>query len=164
MELITPGIGLIFWTSLFFFTVLLLLRKYAWKPIIEAVDERSLSIHEALASAEKAKNEMALLKSENEALLQEVRVERDKMLREARVAADKLVTEASDKAIKEGQKLIKQAQDTINTEKNAALTEVKNQIATLSLSLAEKILRNELSTPAAHESLIKDYMTDLKMN
>jgi F-type H+-transporting ATPase subunit b len=140
------------------------LRKFAWKPIIDSVDERSLSIQEALASAEKAKTEMAKLKSENEALLQEARAERDKMLREARVVADKLIADASAKAAVEGQKLIKQAQDTIHTEKNAALTEVKNQIATLSLSLAEKILRNELSSTPAQEALIKDYMNDLKMN
>jgi F-type H+-transporting ATPase subunit b len=164
MELITPGIGLIFWTSIFFFVVLFLLSKYAWKPIISAVDERNHSINEALASAEKAKQEMAKLKSENEALLQEARLERDKMLREARTVADKLLADAEAKALTEGQKLLKQAQDAIATEKNAALTEVKNQIATLSLSLAEKILRNELANPAAQQALIKDYMNDLKMN
>ncbi|MCU0449947.1 MAG: F0F1 ATP synthase subunit B [Bernardetiaceae bacterium] len=164
MELITPGIGLIFWTSLFFLIVLLLLRKYAWKPILDSVDERSRSIEEALQSAERAKTEMSRLKAENEALLAEARAERDKMMREAKAAADKLVSEAHEKATEEGQRMIKLAQEAIQSERMAALTEVKNQVANLSLSLAEKILRNQLNSTPAQEALIKDYMNDLKVN
>jgi F-type H+-transporting ATPase subunit b len=164
MELITPGVGLIFWTSLFFFIVLLLLRKFAWKPILDSVDERNRSIEQALQSAERAKTEMSRLKAENEALLAEARAERDKMLREAKAAADKLVSEAHDKATEEGQRLIKMAQEAIQSERMAALTEVKNQVANLSLTLAEKILRNQLGNTPAQEALIKDYMNDLKMN
>ncbi len=164
MELVTPGLGLIVWTSLFFLIVLFLLRKFAWKTILDSIDERNKSIEDALKAADRARAEMAQLKNENEALLQEARAERDKMLREAKAAADRLINEAHEKASAEGQRLIKQAQETINNEKNAALTEVKNQIATLSLELAEKVLRAKLSDRSAQEELVKEYIKDLKVN
>lgn len=164
MELVTPGLGLIIWTSLFFLIVLFLLRKFAWKAILDSIDERNKSIEDALKAADRARAEMAQLKNENEALLQEARAERDKMLREAKAAADRLINEAHEKASAEGQRLIKQAQETIHNEKNAALTEVKNQIATLSLELAEKVLRAKLSDRSAQEELVKEYIKDLKVN
>lgn len=164
MNLVTPGLGLIVWTSLFFLIVLFLLRKFAWKVILDSIDERNKSIEEALKAAERARAEVAQLKSENEALLQQARQEREKMLREAKATADRLISEAQERASAEAQRIIKQAQETIQNEKNAALTEVKNQIAALSLDLAEKVLRNKLSDRSAQEELIKTYMKDLKVN
>ncbi|WP_448520594.1 F0F1 ATP synthase subunit B [Rhodoflexus sp.] len=164
MELVTPGLGLIIWTSLFFIIVLFLLRKFAWKVILDSIDERNKSIDEALKSADRARAEMVQLKNENEALLQEARLERDRMLRDAKAAADRLISEAQEKAAIETQRLMKQAQETIQNEKNAALTEVKNQIASLSLELAEKILRTKLSDRSAQEQLVREYMKDLKVN
>lgn len=164
MELVTPGLGLIVWTSLFFLIVLFLLRKFAWQTILDSIDERNKSIEDALKAAERARAEMAQLKNENEALLQQARAEREKMLRDAKATADRLISEAQEKANAEGQRLIKQAQETILNEKNAALTEVKNQIANLSLELAEKVLRAKLNDRSAQEALIKEYMKDLKVN
>ncbi|MCS7019093.1 MAG: F0F1 ATP synthase subunit B [Cytophagales bacterium] len=164
MELVTPGLGLIVWTSLFFLIVLFLLRKFAWKVILDSVDARNKSIEEALKAAERARAEMAQLKNENEALLQQARAEREKMLRDAKATADRLISEAQEKATAEAQRIIKQAQETIQNEKNAALTEVKNQIAALALELAEKVLRNKLNDRSAQEELVKAYMKDLKVN
>jgi F-type H+-transporting ATPase subunit b len=164
MELVTPGLGLIIWTSLFFLIVLFLLRKFAWKAILDSIDERNKSIEDALKSAERARSEIAQLKNENEALLQEARAERDKILRDAKAAADRLISEAQEKAAAEGQRLIQQAQETIKNEKNAALNELKNQIAALSLELAEKVLRTKLSDRSAQEALIQEYIKDLKVN
>ena len=141
MDLVTPDIGLVFWTTLVFLIVLVILRRMAWKPILNAVNEREESIENALAAAEKAKEEVANLKADNERILQEARVERDSILKEAREMKDAIVAEAKEKATAEGEKMIASAQEAIDNQKQAALTELKNQVADLSIEIAERILR-----------------------
>ncbi len=164
MDLVTPSIGLIFWTSLTFLTVFFILRSVAWKPILSALDEREKTIADSLATAEKAKQEMAALNVENARLLQEARAEREKMLKDAKTVADRLVGEAKDKAIEESNRIIAAAQEAIKNEKQAALTEVRNQVAHLSLTIAEKLLKNELSNKNAQVTLAQSFMNELKTN
>ena len=162
--LVTPHLGLIFWSALTFIIVLFVLSKYAWKPILNAVKERELSIERALSQAEKARNEMAKLQAENEKLLEEARVERDKILREAQVVAANIVNDAKSKASEEGNRLLENAKSAITIEKNAALSEIKTQVATLSVQIAEKLLRRELQSEKAQQELVSDYISDLKLN
>ncbi|SIT88180.1 F0F1 ATP synthase subunit B [Pontibacter indicus] len=164
MELVTPGIGLIFWQTLTFIVVLFLLSKFAWKPIMGALREREVSIESALAAAEKAKLEMQGLKAENEKLLAEARMERDRILKEASDAANMLVETAKQKANEEGGRMIAQARESIENEKRAAITEVKNMAAALSVDIAERILRKELSNPQAQHELAKDYINEVTLN
>ena len=164
MELVTPGFGLIFWTSLTFLLVVVILRSVAWKPILSSLEEREKSIHDALSSAEKAKQEMASLQASNEKLLQEARLERDKILRDAKAVADKTIADAKTKAEAEANRIVSSAQEAIQNEKQAALTEVKNQVANLSLTIAEKILKQELSNRTAQEQLAKTFLNELKVN
>jgi F-type H+-transporting ATPase subunit b len=162
--LVTPDLGLIFWSALTFLIVLFVLSKYAWKPILSAVKERELSIERALSQAEKARHDMAKLQAENEKLLDEARVERDKILKEATATAASIVSDAKTKASEEGNRILETAKAAINTEKQAALAEIKTQVATLSLQIAEKLLRKELSTQGAQQELVSDYISDLKLN
>lgn len=164
MDLVTPSIGLIFWTSLTFITVFFILRKFAWKPILGALDEREKTIAESLATAEKAKQEMATLNVENARLLQETRAEREKLLKDAKTVADRLVSEAKDKAIEESNRIIASAQEAIKNEKQAALTEVRNQVAHLSLTIAEKLLKNELSNKNSQIDLAQNFLKEIKSN
>ncbi|MCL6258481.1 F0F1 ATP synthase subunit B [Aquiflexum sp. TKW24L] len=164
MGLITPGLGLIFWSALGFLIVLFLLTKYAWKPILAALDEREKSIDHALKSAEIARNEMSNLKAENEKIIQEAKIERDNMLHKASEAAKQMIDEAKEKAQLEGAKMIESAKAAINTEKLAALEEVKVQVGILSMEVAEKILRANLSTDAAQQKLMDDLLKDIKLN
>jgi F-type H+-transporting ATPase subunit b len=164
MDLVTPSIGLIFWTSLTFITVLFILRKFAWKPILGALDEREKTIAESLATAEKAKQEMAALNVENARLLQETRTEREKLLKDAKTVADRLVSEAKDKANEESNRIIASAQEAIKNEKQAALTEVRNQVAHLSLTIAEKLLKNELSNRNSQIDLAQNFLKEIKSN
>lgn len=159
-----PKLGLIFWTTIFFLIVLFVLGKYAVKPIAKALDERNKSIEDALASAEKAKNEMASLTAKNEELLREARGERDKILTEARTQAKNIVEEAQGASKVEADKIIKAAQEAIESEKNKALAEVKNQVAAISLDLAEKVLRKELADKASQENLVEGYLKDINLN
>lgn len=164
MELVTPGIGLIFWQLVTFIIVLFLLSKFAWKPIMNALRERETSIENALSAAEKAKLEMQGLKAENEKLLAEARMERDKILKEASDAANALVETAKQKANEEGSRMIAQARESIENEKRAAITEVKNMAAALSVDIAERILRKELSNPQAQQELAKEYINEVTLN
>lgn len=164
MELVTPGIGLIFWQLVTFIIVLFLLSKFAWKPIMTALHERETSIENALSAAEKAKLEMQGLKAENEKLLAEARMERDKILKEASDAGNALVETARLKANEEGSRMIAQARESIENEKRAAITEVKNMAAALSVDIAERILRKELSNPQAQQELAKDYINEVTLN
>lgn len=164
MDLVTPSIGLIFWTSLTFITVFFILRKFAWKPILGALDEREKTIADSLATAEKAKQEMAILNVENARLLQETRAEREKLLKDAKTIADRLVNEAKDKAIEESSRIIASAQEAIKNEKQAALTEVRNQVAHLSLTIAEKLLKNELSNKNSQIDLAQNFLKEIKSN
>ena len=164
MDLITPGIGLIFWQLITFLVVLFLLSKFAWKPIMNSLKERDASIEQALSQAERAKIEMQTLKSENEKLLAEARLERDRILKEATDSGNSLVEMAKNKANEEGARMITQAREAIEVEKKAALAEVKNLAATLSLDIAEKILRKELQNETAQQELVKTYIAEVNLN
>ena len=163
-SLFSPNPGLFVWTLVAFLLVLFILKKYAWKPILNSLDEREKSIADSLSAAEKARSEMAALKSENEALLQKAREERTQMLKEAKDAGDKLVADAQNKAKDEYGKIIADAQIAITQQKNVALSEVKNQVGSLVVEAAEKILRRQLSNKDAEESYIADLVRDVKLN
>lgn len=163
MELVTPGIGLIFWQTVTFILVLFLLSKFAWKPIMASLRQREESIESALRQADQAKLEMQALKADNEKLLQEARIERDRILREATEAGNALVEQARSKASEEGSRLIENARMAIENEKKAALTEVKNLAASLSIEIAERILRRELREPAAQQALVTDYIKEVNL-
>ena len=164
MEFLTPGTGLLFWQIIIFVSLFLLLAKYAWKPILSSLKEREESIQKALDSAEKAKMEMASLKSDNEKLLKETREERDKILRDARTASNRLQEEAQATAKKTADKIIEDAKAVINTEKQAALRDVKAQVAQFSLEIAEKLIKKNLSDDKSQKELIDSYIKDLKLN
>ena len=158
------SVGLFAWQTILFVALLLLLRKFAWKPILEAVNKRQQSIQDSMDLAEKTRAEMAQLSADNEKLLAEARLERDKILREAKQTADGMIAEAKDNAAEEGDKMIAAAKQAIETEKKAALAEVKNQVATLSVDIAEKILRKELSTKDSQRKLVDDLIKDVNIN
>lgn len=156
--------GLIFWMSLTFLTVLFILAKFAWKPIMKAIKDREKSIEDALQSAENAKAEMNNLKAENEKILQAARNERDTMLKEAREIREKMIAESKATAKAEGDKLLAQARESIQNEKMAAVTELKNQVAQLSIEIAEKIIARELSSENKQKELIGDMLKSVKLN
>lgn len=164
MDLLTPDFGLIVWQILIFLVVLFVLSKFAWKPIINGLNERENSINESLLSAEKARNEMAELKADNEKLLAEARKERDNILKDATAAANKLREEAKEQASQEGARIIADAKASIETQKNAALAEVKDQVAQLSVQIAEKILREKLSDDKAQKEYVSKLVKDLNVN
>ncbi len=164
MGLVTPGFGLIFWTTLSFLIVLFLLRKMAWGPILKSLKEREDSIEGALQSAEKAKEEMEKLQSSNEALLREARDERDLLLKEARATKDAIVGEAKSKAKEEADRIISEARTAIENEKMAAITELKAEVANISLDIAEKLLRKELSGDAGQQELVDNMLSKVKLN
>lgn len=156
--------GLIFWMSLTFLTVLFILAKFAWKPIMKAIKDREKSIEDALLSAENAKAEMNTLKAENEKILQAARNERDMMIKEARDIREQMIAEAKSKAKAEGEKLLTSAREAIQNEKMAAITDLKNQVAQLSIDIAEKIIARELSSENKQKELIGDMLKSVKLN
>ena len=164
MELVNPGIGLIFWMALAFLAILYILGKYAWKPIMQALKERETSIHDALNAAEKAKQDMLALKFSNEQLLQEAKNDRDAILAEARKIKESIIEESKQKAGEEANRIIISAKESIQNEKMAAMTDLKNQLADLSLEVAKKILVRELSDPKKQEEYVKQLMKELKFN
>jgi len=164
MELLNPGTGLILWQLFIFVVLVILLGALAWKPILQSLKEREVSIQSALDSTERAKLEMASLKADNEKLLKEAREERDKILKEAREAASRLHDQAQQDAKKTADKIIDDARSVIQTEKAAALTEVKSQVAMFSLEIAEKLIKKNLSTDGAQKELIQGYIKDIKLN
>ncbi|MFN8154635.1 MAG: F0F1 ATP synthase subunit B [Bacteroidia bacterium] len=164
MELVKPDFGLVFWMTVSFLIVVFLMRKFAWGPILTMLKERETSIEDALNAAKKAKEEVANMKAENERILQEARNERDKMLKEARDTKDAIVNEARTKAQVEGDRMITIARETINNEKMAAITELKNQVATLSIEIAEKVIRQQLSSDEKQKALVQELLKDVKMN
>ena len=164
MGLITPGLGLIFWSALGFLIVLFILSKYAWKPILSALDERERNIEEALKSAEIARNEMANLKAENEKIIHEAKIERDEMLLKANETAKQMIEEAKNAASLEGAKMIENAKAAIETEKLAALEEMKVQVGVLALDVAEKILKRNFSKDTAQQALVEELVKDIKLN
>ena len=164
MDLVLPDFGLLFWTGLVFCSLLFLLAKFAWKPILGAVNAREQKIAEALDLAEKTKAEMKTLKAENEALLKEARAERDKMLKDAKKQADSFIDDSKGKAKEEALKIITDARDSIQNEKNAAITELKSHVGALSIEIAEKIIQNELSKDEKQKALVDKILDKTNMN
>lgn len=162
--LIKPEIGLVVWTTAAFLLLLFVLAKYAWKPILGAIKKREQTINDSLATAEKVKAEMAQLQSENEALLAKAREERAAMLKEARDIKDRIIGEAKEQAKLEANKIVIDAQAAIQSQKMAALTDVKNQVGSLVIEVAEKVLRRELGSKSEQESYIKQLSNEIKLN
>jgi len=156
--------GLFIWQTLIFVGLILLLKKFAWKPILDAVNEREEGIKEALLSAKNAKQEMQNLKSDNEKLIAEARLERDAMMKEAREIKDKMINDAKTEAQAQGLKMIEQAKAAIQSEKNAAMADLKNQVSSLSIEIAEKVLKSELSDKASQTKLVEKMLGDAKLN
>jgi F-type H+-transporting ATPase subunit b len=164
MDLVTPDFGLFFWTLISFAILFFVLKKFAWKPIVGTVNDREQSIREALASAEKAKLEMENLHADNERILKEARVERETMLKEAREIKSKMITDAKDEAQTQANKMIEQAQAAIESEKKAAMAELKNHVAGLAVDIAEKVVREELSNKDKQLKLVESMLDDAKLN
>jgi F-type H+-transporting ATPase subunit b len=164
MDLITPGLGLVFWTVITFLFLLVILKKFAWKPILGAVSDREESIKDALKSAEKAKLEMQNLQADNQKLLQEARMERESMLKEARDIKVKMIEDAKGEAQDQANKIIAQAQAAIESEKKAAIAELKTQVANLSIEIAEKVTREELSSNEKQLKLVESLLGETKFN
>ena len=156
--------GLFIWHTIIFVGLVLLLKKFAWKPILDAVNEREEGIKNALLSADNARKEMQNLQSDNQRILQEARLERDALLKDAREMKDKMVADAKNEAQAQGQKMIEQAKAAIESEKNAAMAELKLHVSTLSLEIAEKLLKDELSNKEAQVKLVEKMLGDAKLN
>ena len=155
--------GLFFWQIVLFVLLLLLLKKYAWKPILDALNSREEGIQNALDEADKARQEMVDLKSSNEKILKEARLERDGLLKDARMIKDKMISEAKDEANIQSNKIIEQARTAIENEKLAAITELKNQVAELSIGIAENIMQDELSNKGKQISLIEKMLNEARL-
>ncbi|HEX4851946.1 MAG TPA: F0F1 ATP synthase subunit B [Puia sp.] len=164
MNLLTPEIGLIAWNVLAFLILFFILRKFAWKPILNSLKDRENTISDSLAQAEKVKAEMAQLKNENEALLAKAREERAQLLKEARDTKDKIINEAKEQAKTEANKIIADARIAIEQQKLAAITEVKNQVGNMVVNVSEKILRRELSNKPEQEKYIQQLSEEVKLN
>lgn len=162
--LVSPDPGLFIWSTVAFLILFFLLSKFAWKPIVKALDERERSIEDALSKAEMAKAEMAKLISENEDLLKEARLERDNILKEAKEIKDQIINDAKDQAKTEGTKLIEKAKEEITNQKLAAMAEIKNQVSSLSLAIAEKVLRKQLEDQDKQQALVNDLLKEVKLN
>jgi len=164
MDLVTPDVGLLFWTFVSFAILYFLLKKFAWKPILGSVNEREQSIHEALLAAEKAKNEMQNLKSDNEKILKEAKVERENMLKDAREIKAKLISEAENQAKIQASKLIESAQIAIQNEKNSAMNELKQTVVELSIAIAEKVISNELEDKNKQLKVVETMLNEASLN
>ena len=164
MDLVTPEIGLIFWSTLSFLLLLFILRKFAWKPILTAVSDREEGIKNALATAENARKEMQNLTADNERILKEARTERDGLLKEAREIKENIISEAKDEAQQQAEKVIEQAKATIQAEKQAAIADLKNQVAELYIGIAEKVVRQELSDKDKQIELVEKMLKEVTIN
>ena len=164
MDLVTPGFGLIFWTSVVFLILLVLLKRMAWTPILNNVDARNKSIEEALEAAKNARDEMSNLKADNDRILKEARTERDEMLKEAREIKASIISEAKNAAKDEADKMIASAKVVIENEKASAISELKNTVGSLSVDIAEKVLRAELKDADKQNAFIADMLKDIKLN
>lgn len=164
MSLVTPAVGLMFWTCIVFTLLVILLKKFAWKPILSAVDDRNEKINSALEAAERAKLEIENLNNDNERILLEAKSERDQLLKEARDIKDVIIKEAKENASLESEKILNSAKDQINNEKMKALTELKNSVAALSIDIAEKVLRNELKERTNQEQFINGILKNSNLN
>ena len=164
MELLTPNIGLVFWMSLAFLIVLFVLRKFAWSGILKALKDREDFIDRSLKSAEEAKAQLSTLKAENENLLVEARAERETILKEAKEMKDNILAEAKLTASEEGNRLIASARGEIEKEKNQALSDIKKQLGEISLEIAERVIRKELSDKGAQEALVAEHLSKAQSN
>jgi F-type H+-transporting ATPase subunit b len=164
MQLLQPDLGLMIWNLIGFLIVLFILGKFAWKPILKSLKEREVGIADAIATADKVRAEMAQLKSENEALMAKAREERAIMIKEAKETGDKMIAEAKDKAKGEYDRIVSEAQQAIEQQKNAALIDVKNQVGNLVIDVAEKVLRKELANKTEQENYIKQLAGEVKLN
>ena len=164
MELVTPELGLLFWMLLSFAIVLYLLKKFAWKPILKALRDREENIQKALDSAELAREQMKQLKADNEIIMQEAREERDFLLQDAREVKEKMIAEAKEQANQEAQKIVKAARIKIRNEKAAAIEDIKNQVAALSIEMTEKILKQKLEDRKEQKELIKKLLDEIELN
>ena len=164
MDLVTPDVGLLFWTFVSFAILYFLLKKFAWKPILGSVNEREQSIHEALLAAEKAKNEMQNLKSDNEKILKEAKVERENMLKDAREIKTKLISDAENQAKIQASKLIESAQIAIQNEKNSAMNELKQTVVELSIGIAEKVISSELQDKNKQLKVVETMLNEASLN
>jgi F-type H+-transporting ATPase subunit b len=164
MELLSPGLGLLVWTLIAFLIVFFILKKFAWKPILNSLNERETSIASAISTAENMRAEMANMKSENENLIAQAREERAQLIKEAKEASNKMISDAKDKAKVEYDRIIADAQVAILQQKNAALTDVKNQVGKLVIEVSEKVLRRELANKNEQEGYIKQLAETVKLN
>ena len=164
MNLLTPDLGLLIWTLLAFLVVFFILKSIAWPAIIKGLKEREQNIEEAIATAERVKGEMAALQSENEQLMARAREERSQLLKDTREQTQKMISEAKDKAKAEYDRIVAEAQQAITQQKNAALTEVKNQVGSLVIEVSEKVLRRELTDRSQQEKYINQLAEDLKLS
>ena len=164
MSLVTPAIGLMFWTCIIFTLLIILLRKFAWKPILTAVDDRNEQINSALKAADKARLEIENLNNDNERILLEAKSERDQLLKEARDIKDNIINEAKEKASNEAENILNAAKSQIENEKMKAITELKNSVAVLSIDIAEKVLKNELKEKSNQEDFINSILKNSELN
>lgn len=164
MELVTPGIGLIFWMTTTFLIVFFLLKKFAWGPILGMIKDREKSIEDALQKAEIAKEDMKLFQKENEKLMNQAKAERDVMLKEARELRESTINEAKQKASSEAERIMTAARAEIQNEKNQAINDIKNQVAVLSVEIAEKIIKSELSSDQKQKALVDNLLSEIKLN
>lgn len=164
MDILLPDAGLVFWMLISFLLLLVLLRKFAWKPILTAVKNREESISKALNAAAEAEKKLVSLQAENEELLAEARKERDAMLKQAREASDKIVSAAKETAVEEGNRMLEEARAAIQQEKMKVMTELRNQVATLSVEIAEKILKENLATDEKQNQVVNKLLEDVTLN
>jgi F-type H+-transporting ATPase subunit b len=164
MELLNPNVGLVFWMSISFLILLIILRKFAWKPILDSIKKREESIHNALNAAADAEKKLTDLQAQNEVLLSEARKERDLILKEARDARERIVNEAKNLAQEESNRLLKIARENIQNEKMKAITELRNQVATLSIEIAEKILKEKLSDESKQREVVENILKEVTLN
>lgn len=163
-NILNHHLGFVVWAAIAFLLLLILLKKFAWSPILDALNERERCIEDALESAQKAKEEMLRLTSENESLLKQARAERDQILKDAKELKDQIIAEAKTSAQTEGAKMLEKAQQEINSQKTLALTQIKGQVAELSIEIAEKVLRHQLEDKSKQEALVSDLLKEVKLN
>ena len=164
MDLVTPDVGLLFWTFISFAVLFFVLKKFAWKPIVGTVNDREQSIKDALASAENAKKEMQNLTADNERILKEARAEREMMIKEARDLKTKMISDAKEETKATTDKMIIQAQEAIENEKKSAMADLKNQVASLSVEIAEKVIKGELSNKDKQLKIVEEMLGEATLN
>jgi F-type H+-transporting ATPase subunit b len=164
MDLLTPDLGLLFWQIVAFGSLFFILRAFAWKPILASLKEREDNIQSALDMAEKTRSEMAKLNADNQKLLADARAEREIMLRGAKETADKVIADAQQKAQTEGNRILEQARIAMENERTVLVQQMRKEVVTLSLDIAEKVLRKELGDKTAQEQLVTDLVAGSRLN